>query len=45
MTEFLTAKDIQFQTKIIGKQIADNHRDDKTPMVMVGLLNGCICVL
>lgn len=41
MTELLTAKEIQFQTKIIGKQIADDHRGDKTPVVMVGLLNGC----
>tara|TARA_Y100000385_G_scaffold101129_1_gene104552 strand:- start:192 stop:695 length:504 start_codon:yes stop_codon:yes gene_type:complete len=41
MTELFRAKDIDFQTKIIGKQIADDHRDDKTPVVMVGLLNGC----
>ena len=41
MTELLTAKEIQFKTKIIGKQIADKHRNDKTPVVMVGLLNGC----
>ena len=40
MKELLTAKEIQFQTKIIGKQIADDHRGDKTPIVMVGLLNG-----
>ena len=41
MTELLTTEEIQFKTKIIGKQIADKHRDDKTPVVMVGLLNGC----
>jgi hypoxanthine phosphoribosyltransferase len=41
MKELLTAEDIQFKTKIIGKQIADKHRGDKTPVVMVGLLNGC----
>ena len=40
MKELLTAEDIQFKTKIIGKQIADKHRGDKTPVVMVGLLNG-----
>ena len=40
MKELISAKDIQFQTKIIGKQIADDHRGDKTPIVMVGLLNG-----
>lgn len=41
MKELLTAEEIQFQTKIIGKKIADKHRGDKTPVVMVGLLNGC----
>ena len=41
MKELITAEEIQFQTKIIGKQIADDHRGDKTPVVMVGLLNGC----
>ena len=41
MRELITAKDIDIQTKIIGKQIADNHRGDKTPVIMVGLLNGC----
>ena len=41
MKELITAKDIDIQTKIIGKQIADNHRGDKTPVIMVGLLNGC----
>jgi len=40
MRELITTKEIQFQTKIIGKQIADDHRGDKTPIVMVGLLNG-----
>jgi len=41
MVELISAKDIDFQTKIIGKQIADQHKGDKTPVVMVGLLNGC----
>ncbi len=41
MRELITAKDIEIQTKIIGKQIADNHKGDKTPVIMVGLLNGC----
>ena len=41
MRELITAKDIDIQTKILGKRISDNHRDDKTPVVMVGLLNGC----
>lgn len=41
MVELISAKDIDFQTKIVGKQIADQHKGDKTPVVMVGLLNGC----
>ena len=41
MRELINAKDIDIQTKIIGKQISDDHRGDKTPIVMVGLLNGC----
>ena len=41
MTELIKAKDINIQTKILAKQISDNHRGDKTPVVMVGLLNGC----
>ena len=41
MKELLTAKDIDFKTRIIGKTIADDHIGDKTPVVMVGLLNGC----
>ena len=41
MKELFTPKEIEFQTKIIGKQIADDHRGDKTPIVMIGLLNGC----
>lgn len=41
MTELINTKDIDFKTKIIGKQIADKHKGDKTPVVMVGLLNGC----
>ena len=33
-------KEIEFQTKILAKNISDEHRGDKTPIVMVGLLNG-----
>ena len=40
MTELISAKDIDIQTKIIAKQISDDHRGDRTPIVMVGLLNG-----
>jgi hypoxanthine phosphoribosyltransferase len=41
LRELIAAEDIDIQTKILGKIISDNHRDDKTPVVMVGLLNGC----
>ena len=41
MKELITSKDIEIKTKIIGKQIADRHRGDKTPVIMIGLLNGC----
>ena len=41
MRELITAKDIDIQTKIIGKRIAADHKGDKTPVIMVGLLNGC----
>ena len=41
MQELITTKDIDLRTKILGKQIAAEHRGDKTPVVMVGLLNGC----
>ena len=41
MKELITTKDIDFRTKILGKQITAEHRGDKTPVVMVGLLNGC----
>jgi hypoxanthine phosphoribosyltransferase len=40
MRELISAKNIEIQTKIIGKQIADDHMGDKTPVIMVGLLNG-----
>jgi len=41
MTELIKAHDIEIKTKIIGKQIAADHKGDKTPVVMVDLLNGC----
>lgn len=41
MNQLISAKDIDIQTKIVAKRIADDHRGDKTPVVMVGLLNGC----
>ena len=41
MNQLISAKDIDIQTKIVAKQISDEHKGDKTPVVMVGLLNGC----
>ena len=41
MIELINSKDIDIQTKIVAKQISAEHRDDRTPVVMVGLLNGC----
>ena len=41
MRELISSKEIEIQTKIIGKRIADDHKGDKTPVIMVGLLNGC----
>ena len=41
MKQLITEKEIDIQSKIIAKQINDKHRDDKTPVVFVGLLNGC----
>jgi hypoxanthine phosphoribosyltransferase len=41
MTELINKKDIEIQTKIVAKRISAEHRGDKTPVVMVGLLNGC----
>ena len=41
MRELIPIKEIDFQTKIVAKRISHDHRGDKTPVVMVGLLNGC----
>ncbi len=40
MTELFNAEDIRFQTKLLAKQISDDHRGDGSPVIMVGLLNG-----
>ena len=40
MQQLINAKDIDIQTKIIAKKISAEHAGDKTPIVMVGLLNG-----
>ena len=41
MKQLFTEKEIEIQSKIVAKQINDKHRGDKTPVVFVGLLNGC----
>lgn len=41
MRQLIDKQTIDIQTKILGKRIADEHRGDKTPVVLVGLLNGC----
>ena len=41
MLELIGEKEINIRTKIVAKQIAAEHKGDKTPVVMVGLLNGC----
>jgi len=41
MKELIDYQKIDLQTKIVAKTIADEHRGDKTPVIMVGLLNGC----
>ena len=41
MRELITANDIEIKTKILGQQISREHEGDKTPVIMVGLLNGC----
>jgi len=41
MKQLFTKQEIDIQSKIIAKQINDKHRDDKTPVIFVGLLNGC----
>jgi len=40
MRTLFEPKEIDIQTKIIAKKISAEHKGDKTPVVMVGLLNG-----
>jgi hypoxanthine phosphoribosyltransferase len=40
MQSLFDPKEIDIQTKIIAKKISAEHQGDKTPVVMVGLLNG-----
>ena len=40
MVELISSKKIDIQTKILAKKISAVHKGDRTPVVMVGLLNG-----
>lgn len=40
MIELYSPHEIDVRTKIMAKQISAEHNGDKTPVVMVGLLNG-----
>ena len=40
MQSLFDIKEIEIQTKILAKKISAEHQGDKTPVVMVGLLNG-----
>ena len=40
MTPLFITEDIAIHAKILEKQIANKHRGDKTPIVMLCLLNG-----
>ena len=36
----MTQKKLDFKTQLLAKTISDNHRNDGSPIIMVGLLNG-----
>ena len=40
MKQIIDPKKLQIQIKILAKQLSDDHRDDKTPIVAVCILNG-----
>jgi len=40
MIELYSSHDIDIKTKIIAQQISREHKNDATPVVMVGVLNG-----
>lgn len=41
MKELFTQKQIQEVTQTLAHYITEDHKGDKTPVVMVGVLNGC----
>ena len=40
MKQIITPEELQIKIKILAKQLSDDHRDDKTPIVAVCILNG-----
>ena len=40
MTELFNAEDIRFRTQLLAKKISDDHRNDGSPVIVIGLLNG-----
>ncbi len=40
MKELINSEKLQIQIKILAKQLSDDHRDDKTPIVAICILNG-----
>jgi hypoxanthine phosphoribosyltransferase len=40
MKEIISPEELQIKIKILAKQLSDDHKDDKTPVVVVCILNG-----
>ena len=40
MKEIISPKSLQIKIKILAKHISDGHKNDKTPVVAVCILNG-----
>ena len=41
MKELISEKEIELGVKELAKTITNEHKNDKTPIIFVGLLNGC----
>lgn len=40
MRELITPSELEIQIKILAKSLSDDHKDDKTPVVAICILNG-----
>ena len=40
MRELITPSELQIQIKILAKSLSDDHKNDKTPVVAICILNG-----